>query len=63
MSYQSAAVADLLGVKSRKEQTPLTLASSVEKGLPVSALEKFANLVSPQDVQRFTYRVVPKPTL
>ena len=63
MSYQSVAVADLLGVKSRKAETPLTLAYSVEKGLPVSALEKLANLVSPRDVQRFAYRIVPKPTL
>jgi putative toxin-antitoxin system antitoxin component (TIGR02293 family) len=35
----------------------------VQKGLPVSALDRFAGLVSPQDVRGFAYRVVPKPTL
>lgn len=63
MSYQGAMVADLLGVKPKNTETTLTLAYSIEKGLPVSALEKFAGRVSPQDARRFTYRVVPKPTL
>jgi putative toxin-antitoxin system antitoxin component (TIGR02293 family) len=63
MSYPGAAVADLLGVKRKKKETTLTLAYSVEKGLPVSALEKLANRISPQDTRRFAYRVVPKPTL
>lgn len=63
MSYRGAAVEDLLGVRSRKKETTLALASSVEKGLPVSALEKLANRVSPQDARGFSYLVVPKPTL
>ncbi len=63
MAYKSATVADLLGVRPKKAETTLTLAYSVQKGLPVSALDRFAGLVSPQDVRRFTYRVVPKPTL
>src|SRR3954451_12932623 len=63
MSYPGATVANLLGVKPKKAETTLTLAYSVEKGLPVSALERFAGRVSPNDVRRFTYRVVPKPTL
>jgi putative toxin-antitoxin system antitoxin component (TIGR02293 family) len=62
MSYQGARITDLLGVKPRKSGT-LTLAYSVEKGLPVSALDKFATRVSPNDARRFSYRVVPKPTL
>ncbi len=62
MSYQGALVTDLLGVKPKKTGT-LTLAYSVEKGLPVSALDKFATRVSPDDTRRFSYRVVPKPTL
>jgi putative toxin-antitoxin system antitoxin component (TIGR02293 family) len=62
MSYQGALVTDLLGVRPRKTGT-LTLAYSVEKGLPVSALDKFATRVSPDDARRFSYRVVPKPTL
>ena len=63
MAYRSATVADLLGVKPKKAETTLTLAYSVQKGLPVSALDKFAGRVSPEDARRFTYRVVPKPTL
>ena len=63
MSYAGAIVADLLGVRPKKAETALTLAYSVEKGLPVSALDRFAGRVSPQDARRFTYRVVPKPTL
>ena len=63
MSHQAAILADLLGVKPKNSETTVTLARSVEKGLPVSALDKFAGRVSPQDVRLFTYRVVPKPTL
>lgn len=63
MGSQGAIVADLLGIKPRTIETTLTLASSVEKGLPVSALDKLAGRISPLDVRRFAYRVVPKPTL
>lgn len=63
MAYKTASVADLLGVKPKKAETTLTLAYSVARGLPVSSLDKFATLVAPQDARRFSYRVVPKPTL
>ena len=63
MVHRVASAAELLGVKPKKTETALTLAYSVEKGLPVSALDKLAGRVSPNDVRRFTYRVVPKPTL
>ncbi|MFG3592570.1 MULTISPECIES: antitoxin Xre/MbcA/ParS toxin-binding domain-containing protein [Bradyrhizobium] len=63
MSHLAAILAGLLGVRPKNTETTLTLARSVEKGLPVSALDKFAGRVSPQDVRHFTYRVVPKPTL
>jgi putative toxin-antitoxin system antitoxin component (TIGR02293 family) len=63
MASQNAAVEALLGMKPRKSEAKLALARSVEKGLPVSALEKFAGHVCPNDARRFTYRVVPKPTL
>jgi len=57
-------VETLLGVKTRKgAETPLALAYSVQKGFPVSALDKFAAVVCPDDVRHFTYRVVPKATL
>ena len=51
MSYRSASAAELLGVKPKNTETALALAYSVEKGLPVSALEKFAGRVSPHDRQ------------
>lgn len=63
MTQHHAIVENLLGVKPTSKETALTLAYSVEKGLPVSALEKFAGHVCPHDARRFTYRVVPKPTL
>ncbi|MGH9808088.1 MAG: antitoxin Xre/MbcA/ParS toxin-binding domain-containing protein [Terriglobia bacterium] len=63
MVYKSATVAELLGVTPKKPDTTLSFAYSVQRGLPVSALDRFAGVVSPQDVRRFTYRVVPKPTL
>src|SRR5579862_342389 len=63
MSRPAVAIADLLGVKPRNRESPLALANSVEKGLPVSALDTFAGHVAPHDVRRFSYRVVPEPTL
>jgi putative toxin-antitoxin system antitoxin component (TIGR02293 family) len=63
MTSQGTVLANLLGVKPRATETTLTLASSVEKGLPVSALEKLAGHLAPEDARAFTYRVVPKPTL
>ena len=63
MTFKSTSVADLLGVKPKRTETALALAYSVQKGLPVSALDKFAGHVSPHDARRFSHRVVPKPTL
>ena len=63
MSNLTAILHDLLGVKPKRTEPTLTLAYSVQKGLPVSALDRVAGRVSPNDVRRFTYRVVPKPTL
>jgi putative toxin-antitoxin system antitoxin component (TIGR02293 family) len=63
MSYQEIVIEDLLGMKMRRDQTSLTLADSVQEGLPVSALDVFAGHACPNDARRFTYRVVPKPTL
>ncbi len=63
MSSQGTILANLLGIRSRTPETALALASSVEKGLPVSALDKFAGRISPLDVRGFAHRVVPKPTL
>jgi putative toxin-antitoxin system antitoxin component (TIGR02293 family) len=63
MSYHGLAVEELLGVKPKKTESTLTLANSIEKGLPVSALDAFAIHVSPHNVRGFSYRVVAKPTL
>jgi len=63
MSNQTAILHDLLGVKAKRTEPALTLAYSVQKGLPVSALDRVAGRLCPGDVRRFTYRVVPKPTL
>jgi putative toxin-antitoxin system antitoxin component (TIGR02293 family) len=63
MAYKSATVADLLGVRPKKAESALTLVYSVARGLPVSSLDRLASRVSPEDARRFTYRVVPKPTL
>jgi putative toxin-antitoxin system antitoxin component (TIGR02293 family) len=63
VSYSDVAVTDLLGVKPKNQENPLALAQRVERGLPVSTLEKFAGHVSPHDVRRFSYRLVPKSTL
>src|SRR6266513_3503709 len=63
MSNLTAILHELLGVKPKRTEPTLTLAYSVQKGLPVSALDRVAGRVSPNDVRRFTYRVVPKPTL
>src|SRR6201991_5223866 len=63
MSNLAAILQDLLGVKPKSTEPALALARSVQKGLPVSALDRVAGRLSPDDARRFTYRVVPKPTL
>lgn len=51
-----------LSLKSLEAHSPITLISRIEHGLPVSALEKVAHLIAPNDA-RFKYRLVPKATL
>ena len=63
MTGQAAILANLLGLRTRTPETTLTLAASVEKGLPVSALDRLAGRVAPLDARGFAHRVVPKPTL
>jgi putative toxin-antitoxin system antitoxin component (TIGR02293 family) len=62
MSVQAATVEALLGVKPRKTDTRLSLAYSIEDGLPVAALEHLAGMVAPEDGQ-FKFRLIPKATL
>lgn len=62
MTAHPASVEALLGVGMGKHATPLTLAYSIENGLPVAALDRLAERVAPDDA-RFKYRLVPKATL
>lgn len=62
MTAQAASVEALLGVGTGKHATPLTLAYSIENGLPVAALDRLAERVAPDDT-RFKFRLVPKATL
>jgi putative toxin-antitoxin system antitoxin component (TIGR02293 family) len=52
----------LLGVRPDKGGSRLFLANSIEKGLPVTALERLAAAVAPQDAG-FKFRIVAKTTL
>jgi putative toxin-antitoxin system antitoxin component (TIGR02293 family) len=62
MIRQSATVEDLLGVNPQLAGTRLALAYSIEAGLPVSALDRLAAAVAPDDT-RFKFRLIPKATL
>lgn len=46
----------------RGKTGPFDLADRLEKGLPVSALERLAKVVAPGDAA-FKYRIVPRATL
>jgi putative toxin-antitoxin system antitoxin component (TIGR02293 family) len=62
MAAQPASVEALLGVGVGKQASPLTLAYSIENGLPVAALDRLAERVAPDDA-RFKFRLIPKATL
>ena len=62
-------IVELLGLDPRATQSlsvelasPLALAGSIETGLPVTALDQFAEIMAPDD-RSFKYRVVSKATL
>ena len=57
-----ATVETLLGVKANVGNTRLGLANSIISGLPVSALDRLAGEVAPDD-SRFKFRLIPKATL
>lgn len=61
MASQPATVETLLGVSARGSSC-LGLANSIIDGLPVSALDRLAGAVAPDDA-RFKFRLVPKATL
>jgi putative toxin-antitoxin system antitoxin component (TIGR02293 family) len=51
---------ELIGLP--KQSAPLDVADRLEKGLPVSALDRLARTVAPADAN-FKYRIVPRATL
>jgi putative toxin-antitoxin system antitoxin component (TIGR02293 family) len=57
----AASVPELLGLRKRPTSA-LGLMSDVEKGLPLSALDRIAHAVAPED-PGFVYRLVPRATL
>lgn len=57
-----ASVEALLGVERSGEGSLLGLADSIESGLPVSALDRLAEHVSPEDAG-FKFRMIAKATL
>lgn len=61
MATKFAVVENLLGLE-RLGGARLALANSVEEGLPVSALDRLAAEVSPDDAS-FKFRLIPKATL
>lgn len=62
MTAQPTSVETLLGVDAGKRASRLTLAYSIENGLPVAALDRLAERVAPDDA-RFKFRLIPKATL
>jgi putative toxin-antitoxin system antitoxin component (TIGR02293 family) len=62
MSGEFATVENLLGVQHRPTDSNLSLAESIERGLPVSAIDHLAELVAPHD-SGFRFRLIAKATL
>ena len=64
MSASAASVHDLLGLRRHPSRpgAPLGLMGEVEKGLPLSALDRTVHAVAPEDAS-FAYRLVPRATL
>ena len=61
-THAAATVETLLGVNANIGNTRLGLANSILSGLPVSALDRLAGAVAPDDA-RFKFRLIPKATL
>lgn len=62
MATQPLSIESLLGVGAGLPPSRLALANSIESGLPVTALDRLAGLVAPDD-SRFKFRLIPKATL
>jgi putative toxin-antitoxin system antitoxin component (TIGR02293 family) len=64
MSANAASVPELLGLRKHPSRpgSSLGLMGELEKGLPLSALDRTVHAVAPDDVS-FAYRLVPRATL
>jgi putative toxin-antitoxin system antitoxin component (TIGR02293 family) len=64
VSASLSAVSDVLGLRRNPARpgTPLGLMGEVERGLPLSALDRVAHAVAPGD-SSFAHRLVPRATL
>ncbi len=55
-------VSEVLGLCGKGSLLPMSLMNEVEKGLPLSALDRVAKAIAPGDAG-FAFRVVPRATL
>ncbi len=62
MMTHAATIESLLGVNINSDDSRLGLANSIFSGLPVSALDRLAAIMAPDDA-RFKFRLAPKATL
>jgi putative toxin-antitoxin system antitoxin component (TIGR02293 family) len=63
MLTEAAAIAKILGIATgHEEATPFLIIGSIERGFPVTSLDRVADLIAP-DHSDFKYRFVPKATL
>jgi len=55
-------VSEVLGLRTKGLLLPMSLMTEVEKGLPLSALDRLAKVVAPDDAS-FAFRMVSRATL
>jgi len=61
--YEQNSAETVLGVNPKNSDSTLSLAFSIEKGLPVATVDKVSKLMAPSETRVFAYRLVPKATL
>ena len=61
--FDPGSIAAILGISARNAASNWDLAQSVERGLPLAALDKLAVILAPNNTQAIGYRFVPKATL
>jgi putative toxin-antitoxin system antitoxin component (TIGR02293 family) len=55
-------LSDVLGLRLKGQILPTSLMTEVERGLPLSALDRLIHAIAPDDAS-FAFRIVPKATL